>query len=155
MKNHTNLLDNYQRSHYDTITIGPKGKFHWVLQLINSQKVPEGTDFGQSRFGHPDLTKFGQSNFGQFWPNPILANPFLARISVSVVSQSVRPRRVGARRGVGPRRVGAQNFALFFPSPPSFSLFFVSLWVSSRGFLVVFASAGPSNVHVWSSRVVV
>ena len=29
----------HQRSHYDTITIGPEGKFNWVLQLINSQKV--------------------------------------------------------------------------------------------------------------------
>ena len=55
----------------------------------------EETDFGQSRFGHPDLSNFGQSNFGQsnfgqsffghrvlapanlghcqFWPMPILA----------------------------------------------------------------------------------
>ena len=39
MKNHTCLLDNHQRSHCDTITIGPEGKFNWVLQLINSQKV--------------------------------------------------------------------------------------------------------------------
>ena len=39
MKDHTCLLDHHQRSHYDTITIGPEGKFNWVLQLINSQKV--------------------------------------------------------------------------------------------------------------------
>ena len=39
MRNHTCFLDHHQRSHYDTITIGPEGKFHWVLQLINSQKV--------------------------------------------------------------------------------------------------------------------
>ena len=26
----------------------------------------EGTDFGQCRFGHPDLTNFGQSNVGRF-----------------------------------------------------------------------------------------
>ena len=38
MRNHTCLLDHHQRSHYDTITIGPQGKFHWVLQLINNQK---------------------------------------------------------------------------------------------------------------------
>ena len=31
----------------------------------------------------------------------------------------------------------------------------VSLWVSSRGILVVFGAPGPSNVHVWSSLVVV
>ena len=39
MRNHTCLLDHRQRSHYDTITIGPEGKFNWVLQLINSKKV--------------------------------------------------------------------------------------------------------------------
>ena len=39
MRNHTCLLDHHQRSHYDTITIGPEGEFNWVLQLINSQKV--------------------------------------------------------------------------------------------------------------------
>ena len=46
------------------------------------------TVFGQSIFGHPDLTVFGHfwpvhfwpSCFGpgQFWPKPILANPILA-----------------------------------------------------------------------------
>ena len=39
MRNQTCLLDHHQRSHYDTITIGPEGTFHWVLRLINSQKV--------------------------------------------------------------------------------------------------------------------
>ena len=39
MRNHTCLLDHHQRSHYDTITIGPEGMMNWVLQLINSQKV--------------------------------------------------------------------------------------------------------------------
>ena len=39
MRNHTCLLDHHQRSHDDTITIGPEGKFNWVLQLINSQMV--------------------------------------------------------------------------------------------------------------------
>ena len=39
MKNHTCLLDHHRRSHSDTITIGPEGKFHWFLQLINSQKA--------------------------------------------------------------------------------------------------------------------
>ena len=39
MRNHTSLLDHHQRSHYDTITIGPEGMMNWVLQLINSQKV--------------------------------------------------------------------------------------------------------------------
>ena len=35
MRNHTCLFDHHQRSHYVTITIGPEGEFHWVLQLIN------------------------------------------------------------------------------------------------------------------------
>ena len=39
MRNHTCRLDHHQRSHDDTITIGPEGKFNWVLQLINSQMV--------------------------------------------------------------------------------------------------------------------
>ena len=38
MKNHTYLLD-HQRSHWDTITIGPEGIMNWVLQLNNSQSV--------------------------------------------------------------------------------------------------------------------
>ena len=39
MRNHTCLFDHRQRSHYDTITIGPEGKINWVLQLNNSQSV--------------------------------------------------------------------------------------------------------------------
>ena len=38
MRNHTCLI-HHQRSHYDTITIGPEGKFHWVPQLNNNQSV--------------------------------------------------------------------------------------------------------------------
>ena len=37
MRNHTYLLDHHQRSHWDTITIGPRGMMNWVLQLNNSQ----------------------------------------------------------------------------------------------------------------------
>ena len=36
MRKHTCHLDHHQRSRY--VTIGLKGKFHWVLQLINNQK---------------------------------------------------------------------------------------------------------------------
>ena len=39
MRNHTCLFDHRQRSHYDTITIGPEGKINWVLQMNNSQSV--------------------------------------------------------------------------------------------------------------------
>ena len=63
-------------------------------------------------------------------------------------ARRVGARRVGARR-VGARRVGArrvwwaQNFAFFFPSLAPIIALFVSLWVSSRGILVVFSKAGP------------
>ena len=39
MKKQTCQLDHHLRSHYDTITIGPKGKINWILQLNNSQSV--------------------------------------------------------------------------------------------------------------------
>ena len=57
--------------------------------------------------------------------------------------------------GWGPEGWGAQNFALFFPLPPKNSLppFLPSLGVFSW-ILVVFEALGHSNVHVWSSRVV-
>ena len=51
------------------------------------------------------------------------------------------------------------------PDRPKFRSFFslsrhhfallVSIWVSARGILVVFEAPERSNVHVWSSRVVV
>ena len=39
MTNHSYLLDHHQKSHYDTITIGPEGMMNWVLQLNNRQSV--------------------------------------------------------------------------------------------------------------------
>ena len=39
MKNQTYLFDHHQRSHYDTITIGPEGMMNWALQLNNNQSV--------------------------------------------------------------------------------------------------------------------
>ena len=56
----------------------------------------------------------------------------------------------------GPRTVGAQNFALFFPSPATvfFNYFSLSFGLF-RGMLVVFEAPVRSNVHVWSSRAVV
>ena len=63
----------------------------------------------------------------------------------------------GARtpKGGSPKGGWAQNFALFFSSPALNFVLFVSHCVSSRGILVVFEALGPSNVHVWSSQVVV
>ena len=39
MKDHTCLFDHHQRSHWDTITIGPEGMINWVLQLNNNESV--------------------------------------------------------------------------------------------------------------------
>ena len=47
MRNQTCLLDHHRRYHYDTITIGPEGKFNWVLQLINSQSVNSQQSCGE------------------------------------------------------------------------------------------------------------
>ena len=54
----------------------------------------------------------------------------------------------GAPKGWGPEGWGGPKFR-FFPSPSAKCILFFPLWVSSRGIL------GPSNVHVWSSLVVV
>ena len=55
MRNGTCLLDHHQRSHYDTITIGPDGKFHWVLCYQQS----EGKIVRQSR-GEVEHATFSQ-----------------------------------------------------------------------------------------------
>ena len=80
------------------------------------------------------------------------------RYSTALVS--VRDNDKGRRRSHPPPPPkptpggGAQNpekFRAFFSSLSRhpFALF-VSLWVSSRGILVVFEAPGPSNVHVWA-----
>ena len=53
--------------------------------------------------------------------------------------EKVGARRVGARWGPkhGARRVGGPKFSRFFPSPDAKFVLFFSLWVSSRGILVV------------------
>ena len=65
MRNHTCLLDLRQRSHYVTITIGPDGKFHWVLQWINNQKKK----FFRQSFGEVQRVKLSKPT--QSKPNPI------------------------------------------------------------------------------------
>ena len=76
------------------------------------------------------------------WKRPLLANPFLANMCVSVVSQSVRPGRVGAE-GWGPAGWGAQNFALSVPLPPP-GLLFLSLIVCL--FVCLFVDQSCSNM---------
>ena len=120
----------------------------------------EETDFGQSRFGHPDLTNFGQSIFGhrgfgpanQFWPKPILANPILANpllaiwIWVGVMVPKGGATKGGATKGGaaegGATKGGEPKISSFFPCPAAKFVLFFPLWGSSRGFLVVFGSAG-------------
>ena len=86
--------------------------------------------------------RFGPIHFwaNPFWANPFWANPFWAKFSVCG-PEEWGLRRVGAPKGGGQKGGEAQNFALFSLSRSIFALF-VSLWVSSRGFLVVSGSAG-------------
>ena len=69
------------------------------------------------------------------------------------------PAIVGARKGGAPKggapKGAARNFALFFLSRHSFIIMFSLSFGLFRGILVVFEAPVPSNVHVWSSRVVV
>ena len=74
--------------------------------------------------------------------NPILANPILDLVcSWGPKGGAQTQKKVGPRR-VWPQRVWSPKFRVFFPLSPQFSFFLLSLWVSSRGFLVVFGSAG-------------
>ena len=85
----------------------------------------ERTDFGQSRFGHPDLTNFGQSNFGQSNFGQFISGSGVCRPKGGAQTQ----------KKSGPEAWGAQNFALFFSvSPPPVSLFLLSLGVFSWNF---------------------
>ena len=51
--------------------------------------------------------------------------------------------------------MGAQNFALLFPSPAAKFVLFLERGVFSWNFGGVFEAPGRSSVHVWSSLVVV
>ena len=99
----------------------------------------EGTDFGQSRFGHPDLTNFGQSMFGhrgfgpanfgqiqfcpiQFWPIHfwIWCVSWPQRVGAQTQKKGEGPKGgapEGWRRRVEARRVERPKFRFFCPSP--------------------------------------
>ena len=99
----------------------------------------EETDFGQSRFGHPDLANFSQQPIlaSPILASPILANPILDLVCVSWWGPNPAPKVRASNggvlkgRGVGPKprknrapkggRRGA-TFRVFF-SPAPFSLF--------------------------------
>ena len=61
MRNHTCLLDHHQRSHYDTITIGPEGMMNSALQLNNNQSVNSFNslrgEVQHVKFSNPNPTK--------------------------------------------------------------------------------------------------
>ena len=119
------------------------------MQSVSSAE----TVFGQSVLDHPQLTIVGQWA-NPFWTNPFWANPFLDLVCVMASKGGAQTQKNRAPEWWGPEGWGARNFALFLPSPTPFSLFLSFSGGSSRGFLVVFERLGPSNVHVWSSRVV-
>ena len=107
-------------------------EFKCRILKFSMRGLLEGTHFGQSRFGHPDLTNFGQSIFGhlgfgranfgqiQFWPIQFLANSFQDLVSWPKCG-APKPKKMGPRR-VGPRRVGSPKggepkfLRFFFPS---------------------------------------
>ena len=114
---------------------------------------------GQPEFGW--RSRFGPTLATRVASGPPSAGP------PSAGAQTLK--RLGPRR-VGPRGWGAQNFALFFPSPrPHFHSFFLSLGIFSslfslsgcllvsfflsfsRGILVVLVG-GTSNVLVFAFR---
>ena len=99
----------------------------------------EGTDFGQSRFGHPDLTNLGQSNFGSG-----VCHGGAQRVGP-------KPRKNRAPKGgTGPK------ISLFsFPSPAPIFALFVSLWVSSRGIFLVFLKRRSPEMCTFGVQVVV
>ena len=74
-----------------------------------------------TRFGHPDLTNVGQSNFGQSNSGSgVCHGP----------KGGAQTQKNRAPKG-GPPKGGAQNFALFFPSPiPIFAIFLFPLCLS-------------------------
>ena len=105
------------------------------------------TDFGQSDFGQTD---FGQTNFDRVWPTlidrlwPTFGWPTWQKLVFLVSRAQPQTRFYGpdlqkTRRtksnseGWGPERWEAQNFA-FFPLPPPFRSFCVSLGVFSWNF---------------------
>ena len=115
--------------------------------VSDAANVTEGTDFGQSRFGHPDLTNFGQSNFGQsifghrgsgqsnFGQSIFGQSNFGQSFGIWCVSWWVPEGWVP--EGWGPQGWGAQNFALFFPSPATVFILFSLSFGLFRGILVV------------------
>ena len=125
-------------------------------------------------FGQPYLTNFGLNLGGRLWQSRLwpklvfqsLGLLFKKKNENNKMRKKHRRSTTSGPRRVGPRRVGlpspekwspegwGPNFA-FFPSPATVFILFVSVWVSSRGILVVFEAPGLEMCTFWSSRVVV
>ena len=85
------------------------------------------------------VADFGQADFGQNWCSSLLAF-FFSTKKKQDEKKAWKP--FAAPKG-GARKGGSQNFALFFFLSRHHFAFFLSLWVSSRGNLVVFEAPGP------------
>ena len=116
--------------------------------------VQEEADFGQSRFGHPDLTNFGQSNFGQsqFWPIQFWPIQFFGQCGGA---PKVGAPKGGAPQGWGPEGWGAKPRKVRLWGPegwgleqwgPKISRFFFSL---SRHIFFFFPSLLVCFVEFW------
>ena len=119
-------------------------------QLAGLRDVTAETVFGQSVFGHPYLTIFGQSIFALFifWPFHFWPIKFWPIHGQCIVGSGVCHGGGGGPNPekVRPRRVGRPKFRALFPSPfHRFRSLCLSHGVSSRGFLVVFEAAGVSH----------
>ena len=79
-------------------------------------------------------------------PNLVVETAF----GQSIFGQSIFGQNLGFTICAAPKGGSA-----FFPSPAPIFVLFVSLWLSSRGILVVFEAPGDWNVNVWCSRLVV
>ena len=84
----------------------------------------------------------------------VAAKPNFLLRTVSPAFSSAHAAQRSGPEGWGPQGWGAQNFALFVPSPATF-FFLLSLGSLLVEFWWCFEAPGPSNVHVWSYRVVV
>ena len=116
------------------------------FEVIQVRSSLAKKDFGQLFFATSDNFDFGQLLGVEFWDNKVWGPQ---RVGPKGWRPKPRNRRVGPRR-VEPRRVGGPTFrSLFSLSRRKIRSFYLSLWVSSRGILVVFEAPGRSSVRVW------
>ena len=103
----------------------------------NREREGGRTAFGQTSFGQPYLTAFSQF-FNRIWPDRTGQT-----VWVGLGGGRVGPRKSDGPEGWGPVWWEPKFLAFFFFFLPLPLVFFFSLWVSSRGILVVFEAPGP------------